>query len=177
MSGILRDFTLDKKVFTFFYFHRIIPEFFMNSTLQSMWIVGFVDGEGCFRASIIKNAKLRFQFQIQLEFVVVQHKRDIDLLYNIKSFFDCGDVSKAKGSLDNQNKTARYRVRKLSDLQNKIIPFFEQHSLKTKKQVEFLRFKELASLLDQKTLLTEEGFKRCYTLAKRIPFEVPLYEV
>lgn len=36
----------------------------MNSTFHPMWIVGFVDGEGCFRASIIKNLKLRFQFQI-----------------------------------------------------------------------------------------------------------------
>lgn len=145
----------------------------MNSTLHPMWIVGFVDGEGCFRASIIKNPKLHFQFQIQLEFVVVQHERDITLLHDIKSFFDCGDLSKAKRILDYKNKTARYRVLKLSDLQDKIIPFFEQHSLKTKKQVKFLCFKELASLLDQKTHLTEEGFKRCYTLAKRIPFEVP----
>lgn len=102
----------------------------------------------------------------------MQHEQDIDLPYSIKSFFDCGNVSKAKGSLDNKNKTARYRVRKLSDLQNKIIPFFEQHSLKTKKQVEFLRFQELASLLDQKTHLTKEGFKCCYLLAKHIPFEV-----
>jgi hypothetical protein len=143
----------------------------MNSKLQAMWIVGFVDGEGCFRASVIHSPKLRFQTQIQLEFVVVQHDRDIDLLYQMKSFFNCGSVTKAKGRSDEQSRTARFRVRKLSDLKDKVIPFFEQHSLKTKKKVEFLRFRELAFLLDQKTHLTEDGFKRCYTLAKRLPYE------
>lgn len=132
-----------------------------------MWIVGFVDGEGCFRASIIKNTKLRFQTQIQMEFVVVQHKRDIDLLHKLQTFFQCGSVSKTKGKKDSLCNTARFRVRKLKDLENKILCFFEQYSLCTKKQVEFLRFKKLCFLLSQKVHLNEKGFKCCLFLAKK----------
>lgn len=134
--------------------------------LHPMWVVGFVDGENCFRASIIRSAKLRFQTQFQIEFVVVQYERDIELLYKLQTFFQCGIVSKAKGVHDSLSNIARFRVRKLSDLQNKVIPFFIQHSLCTKKQVEFLRFKELCSLLSKKVHLNEEGFFRCLHLAK-----------
>lgn len=37
----------------------------MISILYPMWVVGFVDGEGCFRASMIQNTKLCFGLQIQ----------------------------------------------------------------------------------------------------------------
>ena len=143
----------------------------MITALHPMWVVGFVDGEGCFRASMIKNVKLRFGLQIQIEFVVVQHERDIDLLYKLQTFFECGQVSKTKGSQDFTDQTARFRVRKLLDLQIKVIPFFEQYHLQTKKQGEFLRFRELCLLLNQKVHLEEEGFHRCLHLAKTLPFE------
>lgn len=138
--------------------------------LHHMWIVGFVDGEGCFRASIIRNSKLRFGFQIQPEFIITQHKRDIDLLYKLKSVFDCGIVSKGKGKDDVTDNTYKLRVRKNKDLCEKILPFFEKHSLKTKKKVEFLRFRQLCYLQQKKIHLTEKGFQQCLLLAKQIPF-------
>lgn len=142
-----------------------------NSKLHSMWIVGFVDGEGCFRASIIRNSKLRFEIQIQPEFVITQHKRNIDLLYKLKSVFECGIVSKGKGKDDFTDNTFKLRVRKIEDLCTKILPFFEKHSLKTKKKVEFLRFRQLCNLLQKKAHLTKEGFEQCLQLAKQIPYD------
>lgn len=136
-----------------------------------MWVVGFVDGEGYFRASIIRNSKLRFGFQIQPEFVITQHKRDIDLLYKLKSVFGCGIVSQDKGKKDFTDNTFKLRIRKKEDLCSKILPFFEKHSLKTKKKVEFLRFRQLCNLQQQKVHLTKEGFEQCLQLAKQIPFE------
>lgn len=145
----------------------------MNSKLlHPMWVVGFVDGESCFRASVINNAKLRFKIQIQIEFLITQHKRDEILLHKFKDFFECGSVSKAKGKNDPTSNTERFRVRKLSDLHEKIIPFFEQHSLQTKKQTEFLRFRELCNLLHQKVHFTEEGFEHCLKLARILPYNI-----
>lgn len=138
--------------------------------LHHMWIVGFVDGEGCFRASIIRNPKLRFGFQIQPEFTVTQDKRDVDLLYKLKSVFKCGIVNKGKGKKDVTGNTYKFRVRKNEDLCAKILPFFEKHSLKTKKKVEFLRFRQLCNLLQNKTHFTEQGFHQCMELAKQIPY-------
>jgi len=62
--------------------------------LNAQWIVGFTDGEGCFQASLIKNSTMKFGNQIQIEFVITQHNRDIALLYALKDFFKCGIVSK-----------------------------------------------------------------------------------
>ena len=36
------------------------------------WIVGFVDGEGCFSISIVRNASCRLGWQVQHEFSVTQ---------------------------------------------------------------------------------------------------------
>ena len=142
----------------------------MKTVLQPWWVVGFVDGEGCFRASLLKNAKLRFGYQIQMEFVVVQHQRDVDLLYQLKSFFGCGQVGLAKG-VNSPSPVCQFRVRQLDHLQTKILPFFEKYSLYTKKHIEFLKFQELCGLLPQKIHLEEKGFQRCLALAQRLPYQ------
>lgn len=41
-----------------------------------------------------------------------------------------------------------YRCKSVKDLKEKILPFFEKHSLKTKKGVEFLAFREIVNLMD-----------------------------
>jgi len=61
-------------------------------SLQTGWIVGFVDGEGCFHIGINKNPSMSTEYQVLPEFTVTQHKRDIKLLYAFKSYFHCGVV-------------------------------------------------------------------------------------
>ena len=53
----------------------------------SSWIVGFVDGEGCFSVSIFKNRTTRSGFQVMPEFVVTQGQKSLDVLETIKDFF------------------------------------------------------------------------------------------
>lgn len=124
------------------------------NTLHAQWIVGFVDGEGCFHVAINTNKKLRFEKQILPEFTVVQHQRDTDLLHRLKSYWNCGVVRKSRKS----GNCMSFRVRKHEDLVNIIIPFFEKHPLKTKKHVEFLKFRDIVYSLDRKEHGTREGF-------------------
>lgn len=42
---------------------------------MSQWIVGFVDGEGCFSVSIFKNRTSKSGFQVMPEFVVTQGEK------------------------------------------------------------------------------------------------------
>lgn len=60
----------------------------MTSNLDAQWILGFVDGEGCFRVSILRNEQMRFKIQLQPEFVVPQHKRDLALLQELQAFLN-----------------------------------------------------------------------------------------
>lgn len=119
--------------------------------LESQWIVGFVDGEGCFHIDIAQNEKLKLGCQVLPEFVVVQHERDVKLLHQIKSFFGCGVVRR------NHDTRMCYRVRNLDHLSEIILPFFEKHQLKSLKKVDFLKFRKVVRLMKDKKHLTLEG--------------------
>ena len=56
--------------------------------LDPWWIVGFVDGEGCFSVSTFKNSTTRSGYQTLFEFVVTQGERSKSALEAIKSYFD-----------------------------------------------------------------------------------------
>jgi hypothetical protein len=43
--------------------------------LSPDWVVGFVDGEGCFHVSITRHPSMKIGYQVLPEFVVVQHRR------------------------------------------------------------------------------------------------------
>ena len=124
--------------------------------LQAQWITGFTDGEGCFHIGISKHSKMTIGYQVLPEFVIVQHKRDIELLYDLKTYFDCGVVRKNKGTGD----VYSYRVRNRTHLLNIIIPFFEKHSLKTMKKVDFQKFRRVLLLMKNGEHLTLEGLNR-----------------
>lgn len=121
-------------------------------TLSNDWIVGFTDGEGCFSFSLIKNDSLRFGYQIQGEFTVVQHKRDIQLLYELKTYFGCGSVAVNHGD------RWHYRVKNLEHFLTIIIPFFETHKLKTVKRHQLPVFKEICLKLQAKEHISQTGF-------------------
>jgi LAGLIDADG endonuclease len=97
----------------------------MNIKLHNEWIVGFVDGEGCFSFSIFRNEGMRSGYQIQGEFTVVQHIRDIQVLHALKEHFGCGSVAVNHGD------RYHYRVKNLAHLLLIIIPFFERYPLNT----------------------------------------------
>ena len=55
------------------------------------WIVGFVDGEGCFSVTIQK-ATTATGWQVFPEFVVTQGEKSLRALHDLKEFFECGKV-------------------------------------------------------------------------------------
>ena len=133
-----------------------------SSGLSKDWVVGFVDGEGCFHVAINKNPQTKFGYQIIPEFVLVQHERDINLLYRLRTFFGCGVVRK--------NRQDRYclRIRKLENLLNVVVPFFERHPLKSKKNVDFKKFAYVVKLMSEGKHLTVEGFNEISKIASQI---------
>jgi hypothetical protein len=113
--------------------------------LEPQWIVGFIDGEGCFNLDVHVHQEMRWKLQMQPELTVVQNEVDIQTLYALKDYFKCGSVS-----LNRKDKNGiryHYRVKNLKDLHEKIVPFFEKHHLKTKKRIEFERFRDIVRLM------------------------------
>lgn len=121
--------------------------------LQAQWIVGFVDGEGCFHVSVNKHKSMKFGVQVLPEFVVVQHERDRQILQAFKATFKCGYIKK------NREQRLCYLVRNTQHLLNIIIPFFEKHSLKTKKHIDFIKFRKILWKMQEKKHLEKEGLE------------------
>ena len=61
--------------------------------LDARWIVGFVDGEGCFHVGINRLQKMTLGWQVLPEFRVVQHQREEEILQKLKRFFGFGSIN------------------------------------------------------------------------------------
>jgi hypothetical protein len=99
--------------------------------------------------------------QVLAEFVVVQHERDRQILEALKTYFKCGYIAPAKqersSSKKNREDRLCYLVRNNDHLLNIIIPFFEKHQLKTKKRIDFEKFRQIILMIGEKKHLTESG--------------------
>ena len=56
------------------------------------WAVGFVDGEGCFSISVVRNPGCRLGWQVQHEFSVTQAASSRSALELLIELFGCGRV-------------------------------------------------------------------------------------
>jgi len=130
--------------------------------LDAQWIVGFVDGEGCFHVSINAHPEMSVGAQVLPEFTVVQHERDIQVLHALKAHFGCGVVRKNNGD------RMAYRVRGHEHLSKNIVPFFEKHLLKTRKRVDFIKFREIVILMSRGEHLSSEGVERIRAIAEQM---------
>lgn len=131
--------------------------------LDPSWIVGFVDGEGCFSVAIHsnpRNARRTRGWQLTATFQVSQHEIERHLLERLRAHFGCGHVyHKGSGS-----SVLTYSVTRLADLGERILPFFEQHRLLVKDD-DFQTFATIVRSLRAKEHLHPDGFERVVRLA------------
>jgi hypothetical protein len=130
--------------------------------LSGDWIAGFVDGEGCFHVAVNTHPEMTTGFQVLPEFTVVQHQRDIQLLHALKDHFGCGVVR------SNHGDRMAYRVRKLEDLETKIVPFFRKHSLRSRKKFDFDKFVEILALMKVGVHLTGDGIEEIRSITRKM---------
>lgn len=130
--------------------------------LDAQWIVGFVDGEGCFHVSVNAHPEMSAGFQVLPEFTVVQHERDVQILHALKSYFGCGVVRKNNGD------RMAYRVRGYEHLSKTVIPFFEKHPLKTRKRVDFIKFRDIVILMSRGDHLKGESVDKIRAITEQM---------
>ncbi len=124
------------------------------------WIVGFVDGEGCFSCAIQKNAKLTRGWQVQPRFAVVQSERSVRALELIRDFFGCGKIYRNRRHDNHREDLMSYQVYGWHDLRNTVVPFFEANPLRTAKREDFKKFKLVLEMMDKRMHLTIDGLRR-----------------
>ena len=88
-------------------------------------------------------------------FKIELHVRDLDLLKQFQEFFNCGIIV-----LNKTRQKVSFRVNSLQELINIIIPHFLHYSLLTQKAADFLLFKQVVELMNDKVHLTEKGIQQ-----------------
>jgi hypothetical protein len=113
------------------------------------WLSGFSDGESCFVAC--KTKKLG---HYNVAYAIRLRADDASILKQIRKFFDnAGTInyfsSEYVNKYDNANRSpvTYYRIASIKDLYEKVIPVFDCYSLKTKKQKDFVIWKQIIKLL------------------------------
>jgi len=130
--------------------------------LEPHWVVGFVDGEGCFSVSLHRNpfVKRAPGWQVNPVFQVSQHERHRAVLEALQAFFGCGRVrTKGAGSRVNV-----YAVDRMVDIEAVILPFFEHHPLVVKHH-DYMAFRAIVRAMRAKEHFTASGFERIVRLA------------
>ena len=130
--------------------------------LDPNWVVGFVDGEGCFSVSVHRNRMVRSTggWQLLPVFHVYQHQRHRAVLEDLVRFFGCGRIT-PKGP---KSSVLTFAVEGLGTLEGSVLPFFERHPLVVKGD-DFRRFAAIVRSMRRKEHLDREGFERLVRLA------------
>jgi len=130
--------------------------------LDPRWVTGFVDGEGCFSVSIHRNPGARSTggWQLHPVFHVYQHESHRAVLERMVTTFGCGRL-RSKGP---NSSVLTFAVDGLRELEDHILPFFEQHP-PVVKQGDFLRFAQIVRAMRSKEHLDPRGFERLVRLA------------
>ena len=127
------------------------------------WVIGFVDGEGCFSIGFVKQSGrgkrkgYKTGYQVSHELAVTQGEKSLSTLLELQKFFGIGQVTINRRYDNHKEHLYRFVVRKREDLLKIIIPFFEQYSLKTSKNLDFKKFAACVRMIDQGIHLTRDG--------------------
>ncbi len=115
-------------------------------------------------------------WQVQPMFVVVQSASSRAVLEEMSRFFGCGKVYVNRRNDNHRENLYRYHVSRFADIRDVIIPFFQEHPLRTSKRDNFEKFARVIELMDQRQHLTRQGLVEIaeivQTMNHRKPSEV-----
>ena len=140
--------------------------------LTKDYIVGLVDGEGSFTV-YVRNPKIQSivkrRVKVEPRFYIKLIETDKHILYELKSYFKCGNVYFQKDKRKNHQNCYRYEVANRADLMHIIIPFFRKnklHLLSRKK--DFQIFCRMMASIYNGDHLTSEGLYNLFRLKQKM---------
>ena len=134
--------------------------------ITSDYIVGLTDGEGCFYVNIRLPDK-RFKRSkpgIETHFYIKLREDERSLLENIQKFFKCGAVYFQKEKRENHSPCYRFEINAQKDIHDVLIPFFDEHPLKSSKKNNYQIFRQIALMVKSKKHQSESGFQKILLL-------------
>ena len=134
-----------------------------NSKLNPNYVSGFIDAEGCFHISVVKNLTLSTGASVRAIFQISLHRKDEALLKKFQDFFGVGRVAiRSDGAVV-------YEVSSLNDIQI-ILNHLETYPLITDKWADLQLFKQAVKLMVNKEHLTMEGLVKITNIKASMNF-------
>jgi hypothetical protein len=128
--------------------------------LHPCWIQGFIDGEGSFQCEIgLDKRRINSKPVINFSLQIKQIKDDVAVLNGIKEYFNSGYL-KPKYNIEDieATRTSHRNTTIYWNRNHKIISqFIDQYPLYTLKQLDYLDWKRLINLKENKAHLTKQG--------------------
>nr|ADZ76451.1 LAGLIDADG homing endonuclease [Leptographium truncatum] len=138
------------------------PEFGL-SNLNKRWLAGFIEGEACFFVSIYNSPKSKLGKAVQLVFKITQRIRDKILIESIVELLNCGRVEVRKS-----NEACDFTVTSIKEIENYIIPLFNEYPLIGQKLKNYEDFKLIFDMMKTKDHLTEEGLSKIIEIKNKM---------
>ena len=142
--------------------------------IRTGWVVGFVDGEGCFSIGFVRQPNrtsrrgYKTGYQVVHRFVVTQGARSAQCLEELKAFFGVGELYVNRRHDNHKEHLHQYRVARREDLLGTIVPFFKQYSLRTDKRRDFEKFSACMDIISSGGHLTVDGLIEIAGLAEKM---------
>jgi LAGLIDADG endonuclease len=147
------------------------------------WVVGFVDGEGCFSVGFVRQQRrgdrsgYKTGYQVTHEFVVTQGERSLACLHDLREFFGVGQVIINNRYDNHREHLHRYVVRRHADLLETVIPFFQQHPLRSSKREDFEKFVRCVELIVGGSNRTPAGLIEIAEIAETMNRRKPRHDL
>ena len=146
---------------------------------QEGWVIGFVDGEGCFSIGLGRQSGgpgrvgYRTGYQVAHEFAVTQGAQSVACLEELEESFGVGQVLANRRDDNHREHLYRYVVRRRADLIETIIPFFRTHPMHSSKQANFEKFALCVEMIDRGHHLTRDGLADIVEIAQTMNRQKP----
>ena len=136
--------------------------------LHPQYVIGFIDGEGSFSVSLCNEKTMRNKIYIRPEFSIELRADDREILERIQKTLKCGKIFNCNYERYGWYPHVKYKIARLDELNNILIPFLEKWSLQAKKSQMFRPFKKVVQMVIAKEHLTKEGVKKLLKLRDEI---------
>ena len=130
------------------------------------YIVGLTDGEGCFFVNVRPARSKTSRPWVETHFYIKVKYTDLPMLKIVQKTLGCGAIYRQKDQRPNHSECYRYEVNNRKDIREKVIPLFEKHQLQSVKRKEFVMFKKIAQMVDNKEYLKEASLEKIIKMKK-----------
>ena len=136
--------------------------------LHPQYVAGFIDGEGSFSVSIYKDEGMRNKIFVRPEFEIELRADDREILQRIQKTLGCGKIYECNYERYGWYPHVKYKVSRLDEISEILIPFLEKWPLQAKKAKVFKYFKRIIRKRINGEHLTEKGVEEIIKLRDKI---------